>query len=400
MRSILDIGARRERVGDHRDTPHVSAAEVTVPWYIWCVLLSGTCNFIGLQWDISWHISIGRDAFWTLPHIAIYMCPVLCSIACGYLILSSTLRRGAYAGKSVRILGLYGPFGAFIGLWRSAVMLTSAPFDNWWHNAYGLDVKIISPPHAVLVLGMCNVQLGALTLVLSQMNRAEGAAARKLRPLVLYAGSAILILLMTLVMEYVNRYSAHTSLFYQVVSLTAPLALITTAIIADHKWSASILAAAYMSFLLAMLWILPLFPAEPKLGPVYQRVTHFIPPAGFPVLLIVPAVLIDCLRRRLSNRSKWLQAAAYGPTFVIALLLVQWPLARFLLSPAGGNRIFGGHYYPYDVPLDSPTVHGQFIMLDRTAGQFWMGVIIATSIASAASRIAIGFGGWMRTLRR
>ena len=389
-----------ESPGDRRDSTEGSAAEVTVPWYIWCVLLSVTSNLIGLHWDISWHISIGRDAFWTLPHIAIYMCPVLCSIACGYLILSRTLRRGTYAVESVHILGLYGPFGAFMGLWGGAVMLTSAPFDNWWHNAYGLDVKIISPPHAVLLLGMFGVQLGTLTLVLSHVNRAEGAAAQKRRPLVLYSGSAILILLMTLVMEYVNRYFAHTSLFYQVVSLTAPLALVSIAIIADHKWSASILAAAYMSFLLAMLWILPLFPAEPKLGPVYQRVTHFIPPAGFPVLLIVPAVLIDCLRRRVSNRSKWLQAAAYGATFVISLLLVQWPFARFLLSPAGRNRIFGSHYYPYDVPPDSPTLHGQFIMLDRTAGQFWTGLIIATSIAIAASRIAVGFGGWMRTIRR
>ncbi len=28
-------------------------------------------------------------------------------------------------------------------------MITSAPFDDWWHNAYGLDVKILSPPHVV-----------------------------------------------------------------------------------------------------------------------------------------------------------------------------------------------------------------------------------------------------------
>ena len=29
-------------------------------------------------------------------------------------------------------------------------MIVSAPFDNWWHNAYGLDVRIISHPHMVL----------------------------------------------------------------------------------------------------------------------------------------------------------------------------------------------------------------------------------------------------------
>ena len=32
-------------------------------------------------------------------------------------------------------------------------MITSAPFDNWWHEAYGLDVKIVSPPHTLLAMG-------------------------------------------------------------------------------------------------------------------------------------------------------------------------------------------------------------------------------------------------------
>ena len=60
-------------------------------------------------------------------------------------------------------------------------MLTSAPFDNWWHNAYGLDVKIISPPHMVLALGILAVHVGALILILGQMNRATGALRARLR---------------------------------------------------------------------------------------------------------------------------------------------------------------------------------------------------------------------------
>ena len=42
-------------------------------------------------------------------------------------------------------------------------------------------------------------------------------------------------------------------------------------------------------FGIVFLWILPLFPAEPKLGPVYHPVTHFIP-WEFPLLLIIPAL--------------------------------------------------------------------------------------------------------------
>ena len=46
-------------------------------------------------------------------------------------------------------------------------MLASAPFDNWWHNAYGLDVKIFSPPHVVLDGGVLAIQVGALLLAAS-----------------------------------------------------------------------------------------------------------------------------------------------------------------------------------------------------------------------------------------
>jgi len=54
------------------------------------------------------------------------------------------------------------------------------PFDNWWHNSYGLDVKILSPPHVLLALGMLGIRFGTLVLVLAEMNRAEGIYRRRL----------------------------------------------------------------------------------------------------------------------------------------------------------------------------------------------------------------------------
>ena len=78
---------------------------------------------------------------------------------------------------SVRMWGFYGPLGAFITAWGGVAMLVSAPFDDWWHNAYGLDVKILSPPHTVLAAGIIGIELGALILVLGYMNRADGRGA-------------------------------------------------------------------------------------------------------------------------------------------------------------------------------------------------------------------------------
>src|SRR5579864_5854292 len=122
-----------------------------IPWYIWLSVLGVTSATIGAQWDISWHMSIGRDSFWTPAHIAIQLCGVIAGITCGYLILSCTFGRNSESlstadDATVKVWGFRGPLGAFLGAWGGAMMLTSAPFDNWWHNAYGLDVKIFSPP--------------------------------------------------------------------------------------------------------------------------------------------------------------------------------------------------------------------------------------------------------------
>ena len=60
------------------------------------------------------------------------------------------------------------------------------------------------------------------------------------------------------------------------------------------------MAAIYTALFLAGLWIFPLFPAAPKLGPVYQHVTHMVP-LWFPVLVIVPAFALD-LSARMDGR--------------------------------------------------------------------------------------------------
>src|SRR4051812_30431692 len=148
-------------------------AATSLPWYLWCAVLAVTSTMVGTHWDIAWHRSIGRDTFWTPAHMAIYLGAVLAGLASGYLILSTTFQKSSDAG--VRIWGFRGPLGAFISAWGGIAMLTSAPFDDWWHNAYGLDVKVLSPPHVVLIIGIIAIDVGGLILILGAMNRAEGA---------------------------------------------------------------------------------------------------------------------------------------------------------------------------------------------------------------------------------
>src|SRR2546426_6717364 len=147
-----------------------------VPWFLSAVTLASTSVIVGLLWDISWHRTIGRDSFLTPAHLAIYLGAVIAGCSCGWLALKTTFA-GAEAERAVavRFWGFRAPLGAWVCIWGSFAMLTSAPLDNWWHNAYGLDVQILSPPHAVLGLGMVGIQIGAMLMVLAHQNRSGEA---------------------------------------------------------------------------------------------------------------------------------------------------------------------------------------------------------------------------------
>ena len=376
-----------------------SSSPQGVPWYIWCSVLAVTSAMIGGHWDISWHRSIGRDTFWTPAHIAIYLCGVMAGISCGYLILSTTFGRlSSLRPASVEIWKFRGPLGAFIAAWGGIAMLTSAPFDDWWHTAYGLDVKIMSPPHVLLITGILAVEAGALILILGSMNRADGEMRRKLSRLFLYVGAMILIVLLVLVMEFTSRIFMHNAFFYRILAMVVPVVLVGIPTASERRWSATTIAGIYTVFLLGLEWILPLFPAEPKLGPVMQHVTHFIPPE-FPLLLIVPAFLLDLLRPTLSRRNRWLHAAAAGLLFLAGIVAAQWPFGDFLMGPWSRNWFFGTQYFQYNASPNWYAVRNVFFQ-QEAPGAFWTQMGIALAAAILTTRLGLAWGAWMQRVRR
>jgi hypothetical protein len=377
-----------------------AVAYAAVPWYIWCSVAAVTSVMIGGYWDISWHMSIGRDTFWTPAHMAIYLCGVLAGTSCGYLILLTTFGSDpALREASVSVWGLRAPLGAFICAWGGVTMLASAPFDNWWHNAYGLDVKIFSPPHLVLDTGILAVQFGGLVLIAGAMNRSEGDLRRKLGWLFLYVSAMILTLGLTVIWEYHYRVFMHSASCYRAVAFIAPVLLLGGARSSGYRHGITILAAIYSVYMMIMLWIFPLFPAEPKLGPVYHQMTHFVP-MEFPLLIIVPAVALDLLSLRIAVWNKWLQAAVGGSVFLLIFLAVQWPFATFLLSPAARNWFFGADYLPYFDGPNSYSARHLFVPFERTHSEFWLRMAEALVIAVLSTRIGLAWGDWLRRVRR
>ncbi len=374
--------------------------ESTTPWYVWCAVVAVTSAMVGMHWDIAWHRSIGRDTFWTPAHMAIYLAGVLGGLSCGYLILSTTFAKdGAARTAAVKIWGFYGPLGAFICAWGGVAMITSAPFDDWWHNAYGLDVRVLSPPHVVLGVGIIAIEFGALILTLGRMNRASDGARDRLNWIFLYVAAMILVCLLILIFEYNLRIYMHGARFYRVVSMVIPIVLAAVSRASGRRWACTMVISFYSIFVLLMLWLLPLAPAETKLGPVYRQVTHLVP-GEFPLLLIVPAILLDLLFDRIKGWNKWLQSALAGATFLIVFAAVQWPFANFLMSPAARNWFFGAMYFDYNLPPTSYYVRNLFLPTEETVSGFWWEMSLAAVWAMVMMRVGMASGDWMRRIRR
>jgi len=251
----------------------------------------------------------------------------------------------------------------------------------------------------VLVLGIFTVGLGGLFVIIAEMNRANAETRPKLNRIFLYVGCMLTTLLLMLIYEYTEQTLMHSAIFYRVLALAMPPMLVGIARASGYRWAATKVAGIYLLLWLAALWLVPLVPAQPKLGPVYTRITHLVP-MRFPLLLIAGALMLDFLLDRTAKWNKWLQAAVGGVGFVIAMIAVQWPLGKFLISPLAENRVFGTDYYPYMLaPSEYHFVH-QFNFYEKTRTQFLVGMAVAFMAAFVMTRIGLFWGDWMRRVKR
>jgi len=365
---------------------------------------AATSMAVGIIWDISWHTTIGRDAFWTPAHMAIYLGGALGGMTGGWLAFKHTFLAGPEGrDSSVGIFGGRAPLGALVAIWGAVAMLTSAPFDNWWHNAYGLDVKIVSPPHALLGIGMLSIISGALLLVLARQNRATGGAGAGL---FIYVGGILLTMVGVFASEYCFPNEQHAALFYEVCAAVFCGPLVALGRAGRVSWPATRAAAVYIGITCLMAWILPLFPAQPKLAPIFNPLTHMVPPA-FPLLLIFPAFAIDLILRRTPQINGWLRnlmlAALMAAAFLAVVIPVQWYFAKFLISPYADNWFFvGNRIWSYaDGPGKYRTTFWH-VRPDRPDADLFGPSAAGLSWALGTFSAWLGLlrGGWMRKVRR
>lgn len=375
------------------------AKAAALPWYCLAVVFGATCIPIGALWDISWHSTIGRDTFWTPAHITIHLGGLVPGFTAGWLALRATYFGTAEEkAASVRLGPFRAPLGAWVIIWGAFAMLFSAPFDDWWHNAYGLDVEILSPPHTVLAAGMYAVAIGSMLLVLSFQNRTGERSGSRL---FVYTAGILLAMSTIIVTEKSYPNQQRGSFFYQASCAIYPLYLIAAARAAKVRWAATGAAAVYMAIMLAMIWILPLFRAQPLLAPIYNPVDRMVPPT-FPLLLVVPGIAIDVMisawRGKTGFWRDWVFAGILGIAFLSTFLATQYFFSQFLLTPGADNWFFAGNrWLPYFIkPGD-----WRFRFWDQEKDALTIaGLTVALILGIVKARIALAAGSWMAKVQR
>ncbi|MBC3783889.1 hypothetical protein [Spirosoma utsteinense] len=403
-----------------RDSSDISATDwrLGIPVYVYAVVFSSFCVIMGLLWDIMWHMSIGRDGLFAPPHLVIYVGAVVSGLFSAYQILSLTLNRN-HPGRAVSVpfWGVfYAPLGAMFCVWGALAMLTSAPFDDWWHNTYGLDVEILTPPHTILAIGIMTVQFGAIVGVLALQNKyrmespvQDAIASRRVGRLKwLFAISAglLLTMLFSLFAESMGRHETHEVAYYMTAAIILPLYLLAVGRASLLRWPITTIALLFMLFLLGPSWVLQYFPATPRLGPVLNPITTY-QPFLFPPLLVIPAFAMDWLMHRFDNPltgrklNDWVLAGLLAVVFMSILLAVQWPFGEFLLkSPYARNGFFLSYTWSYDSPVDWKYRYDYGPWNLEPVADFALGFGKALVFATLSARIGLFWGDWMKRIAR
>ena len=293
-------------------------------------IAAGALAMWGVYFDTAWHRTVGRDSFFSLPHLFIYGAGFLVWVSCVTAVVLATRGRLADLGGIVLRVGpLRLPLGfALCGLGTATIVL-AIPTDLAWHAVFGKDLLIWSPPHLQGVVGGAIGALGILFAVAAQKGRGVFAPRWRWR----------LVMLLPLVdlLHYVHWSLAHYTLFpwtrtpdfYPfIVALTVPLIVV---------------AAARAVGALAPTWAGLLFVAAIALIDLALAAIDFARPAITPFFFL-PAIPVSLLYARWPERRHAASTAVIaGVVYLLGFVAMEaaW-MAWALNAPWPASRVLAG----------------------------------------------------------
>jgi len=137
----------------------------TSGWIMLCLMLLAE---LGLAWDRRWHDIVGRDHFWIPPHIMMYTGIGGAGLITLGIVLVDTRRyyqkkAGVDDSSTISVLGFFhAPLGFILLGCGMLIDAIAAPFDNYWHELYGIDVTFWSPFH---LMGHLGATIGGIGII-------------------------------------------------------------------------------------------------------------------------------------------------------------------------------------------------------------------------------------------
>jgi hypothetical protein len=166
------------------------------------IALGVVISAFGGIWDIQWHDDVGPDTFFTAPHLFLYAGATLVGLSAMAVVLACTwlvAKGAAAAGPPLTpLLGrtFWGPPAFVVAGCGALTFLLFGLFDLWWHEVYGFDAVLDSPPHTGLGLGDLISITGAVAVGTLLVGRARNAGRLRLLglPVLVLAGGAAVFL--------------------------------------------------------------------------------------------------------------------------------------------------------------------------------------------------------------
>ena len=260
----------------------------------------------GVYWDVSWHVVIGRETFWVPPHRLIYSGTAVFFVSTVCALLLARRRAG-----SLRATGRAGA-GFAVAALGSIIQVSAAPLDGLWHERYGLDVTVWSPPHLMGLAGALIGIYGLACALGSGLHRGSSFGWAGINVLLLFAAALSLSLFALGPLDF--RLDRRDALFYPL--LAGPLAaipLVAAARYVGRFGAATAVALIYTVFRLLALGIFVSMGAFQNPGP--------------PVFVLLAALTVDfAILGKGEGRGILGAAVLFGPAFVLG----EWAFRAFL----------------------------------------------------------------------
>ncbi|HLC42632.1 MAG TPA: hypothetical protein VJO34_13540 [Methylomirabilota bacterium] len=287
----------------------ITLVSISLP--LWILLVVRILAFAGVQWDVAWHRSLGRESFWSPPHLVIYASLGVVTLIALWVIA----REGWVRGYGLVVLG-------------GGIVYLSAPFDELWHRWYGLDVDIWSPPHLSGIAGGFIIALGsvyALAAELGQLGRLDRTDS--LRPLRHARATdwtliVFIALLLTSPLFAMGRYTivavSRDAVFYPIMAgLAVPAIAVANLRATGYRWTATLTGFSYIALMLLMAAIV---------------MAMGLKPTSAPPLLLIPALAMDLFYAARRRTGGLVAAIIAGVVFSLVFYWTEYAWKLWLVG--------------------------------------------------------------------